>query len=432
MQYLPLATRMRPKTLAEVVGQNHLLAQDAPFFKLINAKKIHSMVFWGPPGTGKTTLAEILAEQADLQFMSLSAVTSGVKEIRQVQEEAEFIRSANDKPSLLFIDEIHRFNKSQQDALLPHIESGLFVFVGATTENPSFSLNNALLSRLRVYVLQSLTQDSLRSLLQRALQDKTNGLGDLNLKLEPDAEDILVEAAQGDARNLLNSLEVSAQLAEDGLITALSASQVIGKTLRKFDKGADIFYDQISALHKSLRGSAPDAALYWTHRMLEAGADANYICRRLVRFASEDIGNSDPRALDLALNAWQAYERLGSPEGELSISQAVLYLALAPKSNAVYKAHNQVRALIETSQDYQVPLHLRNAPTKLMKNLNYGKEYRYAHNEPNAYAAGENYFPEELAGTKFYQPVERGLEIKLKQKGEYLANLDEQAKKFGN
>lgn len=428
MNYLPLATRMRPTNLKEVVGQKHLLAADAAFYKLVKAKKIHSMVFWGPPGTGKTTLAEILAKQAELEFISLSAVTSGVKDIRQVQEEAEFIRSSSGKPSLLFIDEIHRFNKTQQDALLPHIESGLFVFVGATTENPSFSLNNALLSRLRVYVLQSLNEDNLRDLLTRALTDKKNGLGEANLKLEKDAEEILIEAAQGDGRNLLNSLEVAAQMAENGHISALSASRVIGKTLRKFDKGADIFYDQISALHKSLRGSAPDAALYWAHRMLDGGVDPNYICRRLLRFASEDIGNSDPRALDLALNAWQAYERLGSPEGDLSISQAVLYLALAPKSNAVYKAHNDAKKLVETQQDYEVPLHLRNAPTKLMQSLDYGKNYRYAHNEPNAYAAGENYFPEQLATTRFYYPVERGLEIKLKEKMHYLASLDAQAK----
>lgn len=428
MNYLPLATRMRPTNLNEVVGQKHLLAEDAAFYKLVSTKKIHSMVFWGPPGTGKTTLAEIIAKEAGLKFVSLSAVTSGVKDIRQIQEEAEFVRSSSDKPSLLFIDEIHRFNKTQQDALLPHIESGLFVFVGATTENPSFSLNNALLSRLRVYVLQSLNQDNLCDLLTRALSDKKNGLGKLNLKLEKDAEEILIEAAQGDGRNLLNSLEVAAQMAENGHISALSASRVIGKTLRKFDKGADIFYDQISALHKSLRGSAPDAALYWTHRMLDSGADANYICRRLVRFASEDIGNSDPRALDLALNAWQAYERLGSPEGDLSISQAVLYLALAPKSNAVYKAHNDAKKLVETQQDYEVPLHLRNAPTKLMQTLNYGKNYRYAHNEPNAYAAGESYFPQELDKTRFYFPVERGLEIKIKEKMHYLASLDAQAK----
>lgn len=429
MQYLPLATKMRPDNLSQIIGQKQLLSEDASFYKLIKAGKIHSMIFWGPPGTGKTTLAQVLAKQADLNFMSLSAVTSGVKDLRLLQEEAEFIKSSNGKPSLLFIDEIHRFNKSQQDALLPHIESGLFIFVGATTENPSFSLNNALLSRLRVYVLQSLNNEELNFVLQKALKDKEKGLGNLNLEIEEDAVAILVEAAGGDARNLLNSLEISAQMAEDGKISALSASRIIGRTLRKFDKGADIFYEQISALHKSLRGSAPDAALYWAHRMLEAGADANYICRRLVRFASEDIGNADPRALDIALNAWQAYERLGSPEGELSISQAVLYLALAPKSNAVYKGHNQVRQFIQNTPDYSVPLHLRNAPTNLLKNLEYGKEYVYAHDEPNAYVAGENYFPEGLEKTKFYAPVERGLEIKLKQKLEFLEGLDKNAKK---
>jgi putative ATPase len=431
--YQPLAARMRPRNLDDYIGQEHLLAPGKPLREAITRGHLHSMILWGPPGVGKTSLAKLFAEQADARFETLSAVLSGVKEIRAAVAAAQQERISTRRKTILFVDEVHRFNKSQQDAFLPYVEDGTFIFIGATTENPSFELNNALLSRCRVYVLRGLQPEQLKEVLQQALQDKTRGLGEQNIVIDDDTLMTLAQAADGDARKSLNLLEIAADLAdEDGdqkIIDQQVISEVLASDVRRFDKGGDIFYEQISALHKSVRGSSPDGALYWLTRMLDGGCDPLYIARRVVRMASEDIGNADPRALPLCLSAWDVQQRLGSPEGELAIAQAVVYLACAPKSNAVYNAFNQVRADVRTQPAYDVPLHLRNAPTKLMKNMDFGAEYRYAHDEPGAYAAGENYLPEEIAGARYYEPVERGLELKIQEKLAHLRELDKQSKK---
>ena len=431
--YQPLAARMRPRNLDDYIGQEHLLAAGKPLREAISRGQLHSMILWGPPGVGKTSLAKLFAEQADARFESLSAVLSGVKEIRAAVATAQQERISSRRKTILFVDEVHRFNKSQQDAFLSYVEDGTFIFIGATTENPSFELNNALLSRCRVYVLRGLQPEQLRDVLQQALDDKVRGLGEQEIRIDDDTLMTLAQAADGDARKALNLLEISADLAEDEgdykVINEQVIAEVLASDVRRFDKGGDIFYEQISALHKSVRGSSPDGALYWLARMLDGGCDPLYIARRVVRMASEDIGNADPRALPLCLSAWDVQERLGHPEGQLAIAQAVVYLACAPKSNAVYNAFNQVMADVRTQPAYDVPLHLRNAPTKLMKNMDYGAEYRYAHDEPGAYAAGENYLPEDIAQIRYYEPVERGLELKSQEKLAHLRELDKQSKK---
>ncbi len=436
--YRPLADRLRPQTLDEFVGQSHLLGPGAPLRRALENGRPHSMILWGPPGTGKTTLARLVAKGANAEFLSLSAVLAGIKDIRAVVEQAKSLRGTRD--TVLFLDEVHRFNKSQQDTFLPYVEDGTLIFVGATTENPSFEVNNALLSRSRVYVLKALTADDLGKLLERALGDPDRGLGRLNLELDAGARELLLAAADGDARRMLNLLETAADLAAPGAAAARAAGAeaeaeaeagsevrrldtdtmraVIGSTYVRFDKGGENFYDQISALHKSVRGSDPDASLYWFCRMLEGGCDPLYIARRAVRMASEDIGNADPRALTLTLEACAVYERLGSPEGELAIAQAIVFMACAAKSNAVYAAFNAAKADAASLGSLEVPLHLRNAPTRLMKEIGYGKGYRYAHDEPDAYAAGERYFPDAMPERRYYVPAPRGLEIKI---GEALA-----------
>ena len=425
--FRPLAARMRPRSLEEYCGQQHLIGLGKPLRKAIEAGHAHSMIFWGPPGTGKTTLAEIIAHQINAEVERISAVTSGIKEIREAIDRAKLNRQA-DRRTILFVDEVHRFNKSQQDAFLPHIEDGTIIFIGATTENPSFELNNALLSRARVYILKSLTNAEIQAVLQQAITDKARGLGEVRLDFEENLLAYLADYVNGDARLALNCLELMVDMAEESengkRIDRALLTEVLGERQARFDKGGDRFYDLISAVHKSIRGSAPDAALYWYARIITAGGDPLYVARRLLAIASEDIGNADPRAMQVALAAWDCFTRVGAAEGERAIAQAIVYLAVAPKSNAVYNAFNAAKALAKQAPDYDVPRHLTNAPTQLLKELGNHVEYRYAHDEPNAYAAGENYFPEALKDTQFYFPTNRGMEIKIKEKLDWLREQD--------
>ena len=424
----PLADRLRPQSLSEFYGQTHLLGETSTLRQALENDRLHSMVFWGPPGTGKTTLSRMIATHCGAQFISLSAVLSGVKDIRAAVDRAREARQISGERTVLFVDEVHRFNKSQQDAFLPHVEDGTVYFVGATTENPSFELNNALLSRVRVYVLKRLESADIRDIIDRALDDGEHGLAERSLVCHEDIRNQLATAADGDARRALMLLEIAADMVADGgEIDEDVLQEVTRESFRHFDKGGDIFYDQISALHKSVRGSNPDAALYWFCRMLDGGCDPIYIARRVLRMASEDIGNADPRGLQLAMQAWQVFERLGSPEGELAIAQAIVYLACAPKSNAVYAAYKAAHQAVRETGNAEVPNHLRNAPTKLMKSLGHGENYRYAHNEEDGFAAGETYFPDTVGEQIFYQPVDRGLEIKIAEKLAYLRDRNRNA-----
>lgn len=426
----PLAEQLRPQNLDEVIGQQHLIGEGKPLRVAVETGHLHSMLLWGPPGVGKTTLARILAQSFNAQFIPLSAVFSGVKEIRTAVEKAQLALQHGQR-TILFVDEVHRFNKSQQDAFLPYVENGLFTFIGATTENPSFEVNPALLSRSQVYTLHSLSIEELKQLQQKVfiLQDFKK------FSIDEDAQTLILNSADGDGRRFLNLLEQlihTAQAQQQSVISAALTASSLGTQLRRFDKGGDSFYEQISALHKSVRGSHPNAAIYWFSRMLDGGADPRYLARRIIRMAWEDIGLADPRAMQIANDAALTYERLGSPEGELALGQAVLYLACAAKSNAGYMAYNEARAFVKQHPSSEVPVHLRNAPTKLMKELGYGREYRYAHDEPNAYAAGETYMPAGMEEPSFYQPVARGLEIKIADKLAFLHNLDEEAGQNAN
>ena len=426
----PLAARMRPETLNDYIGQQHLLSPDKPLYQAILAGRCHSLILWGPPGVGKTTLAQIIANHADASLIQMSAVTAGVKDIREAVSEAKANLAGRGQRTLLFVDEVHRFNKSQQDAFLPHIEDGTFIFVGATTENPSFALNNAILSRARVYVLKALEQADLFKVIERALREDVE-LSQKHIEIAENAKQALCQASDGDARKVLNLLEQAVDLTTEQqgkyLVDQHVLSQVLPTHLAKYDKGGDEFYDLISAFHKSVRGSSPDGALYWYCRILAGGGDPLYVARRLLAIATEDIGNADPRAMEVALNAWDIFQRVGPSEGERAIAQATIYLASAPKSNAVYMAFNQAMQDAKNEPSHPVPEHLRNAPTSLMKDLGYGAEYRYAHNEEGAFAAGEKYFPEAINDRQYYFPTDRGLEQKIKQKLDYLTQRNEQS-----
>jgi len=419
---MPLAEFLRPKNIKDIVGQQHILGDGQSLRVAVDSGNLPSMILWGPPGVGKTTIARVIADNVDAQFISLSAVLSGVKEIRESVAKAQFVSEQKNKKTILFVDEVHRFNKSQQDAFLPHIESGLIIFIGATTENPSFEVNSALLSRCQTYVLKSLSSEELTDIINKVLQEYKKITVD-NLSRE-----MILVYANGDARRLINLLEMLVNTFEPNLsgdITSELVEKIISDKVRKFDKGGEQFYDQISAMHKSVRGSNPDASVYWLLRMIDGGADPLYLARRIIRISIEDVGLADPKAQTIALEAYQIFERLGYPEGELALVNAILYLALAPKSNASYMAYNEVKGFISKHEQFDVPLHLRNAPTKLMESLDYGKNYRYAHNEPDAYAAGVKYFPNEMGQVNFYKPTNRGLEIKIKEKLEYLKSLDD-------
>ena len=420
--YQPLAALIRPRKLADFFGQSDVIGEGSSLRQALESGNPHSMIFWGPPGVGKTTLARMVAEYADSEFMTLSAVTSGIKDVREAIERAKQISLQSARKTVLFIDEVHRFNKAQQDGFLPYIEDGTIIFIGATTENPGFELNSALLSRCKLYVLKSLSADDIQQIVERAIQEYPD------FKLTSAQLDAIAETSDGDARRALNLLEIAVEYAgSQGQLSDEQLSQLLTGRSRRFDKGGDHFYDQISALHKSVRGSNPDASLYWFCRMLDGGCDPLYLARRLVRMASEDIGNADPRALEICLNAWTTYDRLGSPEGELAIAQAVVYLACAAKSNSVYKAYNAVRADIASDPSYEVPIHLRNAPTSVAKDLGHGAEYRYAHDEEHAYAAGETYLPAEIIGRRYYHPLNQGLEIRIAEKLQRLRQLDDAA-----
>lgn len=433
-QYEPLASRMRPRLLRDFFGQDHLLSPGKPLHAAIEQGYLHSMILWGPPGTGKTTLARLMATQTHSRFLQLSALFTGVKDIRSIADEAKDFKNNHQQATILFIDEIHRFNKAQQDVFLPYLENGTFILIGATTENPSFALNNALLSRARVYLLKPLSQEALLQVLQLVLKNNEQGLGELSINFPEDLQQILVRSADGDARQVINLLEIMADLARDQSevlnVTPDLLTQVLQVNLRRFDKKGDYFYDQISALHKAIRGSSPDAALYWLARMLDGGCDPLYLARRIIRMSTEDIGLAEPRAMQVALNAYDIYERLGSPEGELALAEAVVYFAVLPKSNAVYKAFGKARREAKKFGTLPVPNHLRNAPTKLMKDLGHGKDYRYAHDEHEAYATLENYFPEGLTEKDFYTPTPYGLELKISERLAYLRKLDFEAKKL--